>query len=315
VSEPLGLVDAMYAAARWGWYLSAFLLLGASSYAPFFFSLPTGLRDSHRDLASEITRRAARVALAAAALLVLLTAVRLYLQSKTLLDPGEPVTGEFLGAVLGSTWGRGWKRQAIAGLLALIGFALAQRGARGAWLLAVIASLAVGATAGMTGHANTTRSGPGGILLDATHVVAGGLWLGGVGVMLLAGVTACGRLRIEERTDALRALVAGFSRRALVLAPLTITLGVWLAARYLGWSFPLHLTASSYGWVLAGKLTALAGTGAMGAYNWRITQPRLNETGGEQRLRRVSALELLFGVVLLGLTAVLVALPLPEGRM
>src|ERR1043166_10275509 len=144
----------MYAAARWGWYLSAFLLLGASSYAPFFFSLPTGLRDSHRDLASEITRRAARVALAAAALLVLLTAVRLYLQSKTLLDPGEPVTGEFLGAVLGSTWGRGWKRQAIAGVLALTGFALAQRGGRGAWLLAVIARLAVGATAGVTRHPN-----------------------------------------------------------------------------------------------------------------------------------------------------------------
>jgi putative copper export protein len=315
VNDSLGLVDAMYAAARWGWYLSAFLLLGASSYAPFFFSLHTGLRRSHDALAREITRRAARVGLAAAACLLVLTAVRLYLQSKTLLDPGEPVTAEFLKAVLGSNWGRGWKRQAIAGLLALTAFLLAQRGARSAWLLAVITSLAVGATAGMTGHANTARSGSGGILLDATHVTAGGLWLGGVGVMLLAGVTACGRLAAADRSDALRALVAGFSRRALVLAPLTIALGVWLAARYLGWSFPLHLTASSYGWVLAGKLTALAGTGAMGAYNWRITQPRLHETTGERRLRRVSALELLFGVVLLGLTAILVALPLPEGRM
>lgn len=315
MSESLGLVDAIYAAARWGWYLSAFLLLGAASYAPFFFSLHTRLRGSHEALAADITRRAARIALIAAAVLVLLTVLRLYLQSKTLLDPSEPVTGEFLGAVLGSNWGRGWKRQAAAGVLALIAFSLAQKGSRGAWLLAVAASLAVGATAGMTGHANTARSGPGGILLDAAHVVAGGLWLGGVGVMLLAGVSACGRMGAEDRADALRALVAGFSRRALVLAPLTIALGVWLAARYLGWSFPLHLTASSYGWVLAGKLTALAGTGAMGAYNWRITQPRLSEISGERRLRRVSALELFFGVVLLGLTAILVALPLPEGRM
>ncbi len=315
MSESLGLVDAIYAAARWGWYLSAFLLLGASSYAPFFFALHTRVRGSHAELGAEITRRAARIGLVAAAALVALTLCRLYLQSRTLLDPGEPITGDFLRAVLGSNWGRGWKRQAATGLLALLAFALAQRRSRGAWLLAVCSSLALGATAGMTGHANTARSGPGGIVLDAAHVIAGGLWLGGVGVMLLAGVGACRATNAEERTAALRVLVAAFSRRALVLAPLTITLGVWLAARYLGWSFPLHLTASSYGWVLAGKLAALAGTGAMGAYNWRITQPRLSQPEGERGLRRVTALELLFGVVLLALTAILVALPLPEGRM
>jgi len=315
VSAPVSLVDAIYAAARWGWYLAAFLVLGAGSYAPFFFGSHQRLRGSHSDLAAEITRRAARIGLAAAAALLMLTVLRLYLQSRTLLDPSDAITSDFLRAVLGSSWGRGWKRQAGAALLALVAFALARGGSRPGWLAASIASLGVGFTAGMTGHANTARSGPGGILLDAAHVSAGGLWLGGVAVMLLAGVAVCRRLPQGDRPPVLRALVADFSRRALVLAPITIALGVWLAARYLGWSFPLHLTASSYGWVLAGKLAALAGAGAMGAYNWRITQPRLISHEGEQRLRRISALEILFGVILLGLTAVLVALPLPEGGM
>ena len=44
-------------------------------------------------------------------------------------------------------------------------------------------------------------------------------------------------------------------------------------------------------------------------------QPGLTIADGEARLRRCSALELWFGVILLGLTAVLVALPFPEGRM
>ena len=132
---------------------------------------------------------------------------------------------------------------------------------------------------------------------------------------LIAGFGACRELWPEQRPPVIRALVADFSRRAVVFAPLTISLGVWLAARYLGWSWPLHLGGSPYGLALAAKLAALAGVGALGAYNWRFTQPRIARTGGESRLRRFSVLELVLGVILLGVTAVLVALPLPEAPM
>ena len=305
---PFSLVDAAYAAARWGWYLAAFLVLGAGSYAPFLFRGPSSLRATDPGIAAELTRRAARIGLVAAGVLLLLSALRLYLQARTLNDPTEPLTLDFFRAVLGSGWGRGWKRQAAA-------FAAARSGSRVAWLVALAGSAGIGLTAGMTGHANTGKSGPGGMLIDAAHVTAGGIWLGGLAVMLFAGVAACGALEPEHRPVVLRSLVGDFSRRAQVYAPLTIALGVWLAARYLGWSWPLHLGRSTYGWVLAGKLAALAGVAALGGYNWRISQPRLTRAGGESRLRRFSTLELWFGLVLLGITAVLVSLPLPEGGM
>jgi putative copper export protein len=314
VSASFSLVDAAFVAARWGWFAATFLLLGAGSYAPFLFRARTALHTTDPEVAGELARRAATIGLAASLTLLALAIVRLYLQARTLVDPTEPVTAEFLRAVLSSSWGRGWLRQTAMAALAMLAFVAARSktGSRIGWFVASAAGGGLGFTAGMTGHANTARAGTGGLLLDAAHVWAGGLWLGGLAVMLIAGLGACHRAKPEERPPLIRALVADFSRRALVFGPLTIGLGIWLAAHYLGWRWPFHLAESTYGWVLGGKLAALAGVAALGGYNWRITQPRLARDGGESRVRRFSALELFFGGVLLAITAVLVALPLPE---
>jgi putative copper export protein len=314
VTDPVNLVDASYAAARWGWYLAVFLVVGAGSYAPFFFRLPS-LTASHPGVGRELTRRAARLGFGAAIALLLLAMLRLYLQARTLNDPAEPLTTEFFRAVLGTRWGKGWQYQTGMGILALIGFTAARGGKRWGWLLGLASCAGLGLTAGITGHASSAKSGSLGLLLDGAHLLAGALWLGGLAVLFVAGLGACTSVPAAERPAVLGVLVAGFSRRALIVAPLTVALGIWLAARYLGWVWPLHLFESGYGWVLAAKLAALAGVGALGAYNWRITQPGLSKADGEARLRRCSALELWFGVILLGLTAVLVALPFPEGRM
>ena len=317
MNVPVSLAEAAYAAARWGWLLATFLLLGAGSYAPFLFRTRTALHTTDPAVAIELARRARLTGLVAGFLLLALSLVRLELQAKSLVDPSESVTWEFLRTLLGSSWGKGWLRQLIMAALALVGFAVARREqwSHAGWLLAVAAGGGLGFTAGMTGHANTARAGLGGLLLDAAHVWAGGLWLGGLAVLLIAGLGACHRASSSERPALIRALVADFSRRALVFAPLTVGLGIWLAAHYLGWRWPFHLAESTYGWVLVGKLAALAGVVALGGYNWRITQSRIAKDGGEARLRRFSGWELFFGALLLGLTAVLVALPLPEGRM
>lgn len=315
MNGPYTPLDATYAAARWGWYVAAFLVLGAGSYAPFLVRLRTGLDATHPELAVDLARRAAGIGSRAALALLLLAAFRLYLETRTLLDPGDRVTAELLRATLSTGWGRGWLRQSVMALLAAVAFVSAGRGATFGWMVAAAASGGVGFTAGMTGHAVTSRAGPGGFLLDAAHVWAGGLWLGGLAVLFLAGLPACRGLPAEERPVLLRALVADFSRRALLFGPLTIGLGVWLAARYLGWSWPFHLTESSYGLVLAVKLAALAAVAAMGAYNWRVVQPALARPEGEERIGRSAGLELLFGLLLLAATAVLVALPFPDEAM
>jgi putative copper export protein len=315
VNEPYALQDAAYAAARWGSYLTTFLALGAGSYAPFLFRSRAGIRATDPDLAGEISHRAARIGLWSALGLLGFHAVRLYLQSRSLLDPTDPLTAEFLRAVIGSGWGKGWLRQLLIALIAMIGFVGAARGSRIGWMVAAAAGGGAALVAGMTGHAATERSGPGGMLLDAAHVLAGGLWLGGLAVMLAAGMGACRSRPAERRPALLRALVADFSRRALVLGPIAIGLGVWLAARYLGWGWPLHLLETGYGKTLGVKLLCLAGVAVLGAWNWRVVQPALAEPAGEGRLRKSGRLELILGLCLLAATAVMVALPLPGDEM
>ena len=315
MTESFTLLDAGYAAARWGWYLTVFLVLGASGYAPFLLRARTALSVTHPELAAGLARRSARIGLRASVFLVGFVAIRLYLQSRTLLETGEPLSADFLEAVIGTGWGRGWLRQAAMALLALLGFAAATRASRFGWMVAVAASGGLGLVAGMTGHAATERGGELGVLLNAAHVWAGGFWLGGLAVLLLAGLPACRGLSAEERPKMVRTLVADFSRRALVFGPLAIGLGVWLAIRYLGWRWPLELLDSNYAAALTVKLIALAGVAAIGAYNWRVVQPTLNHPIGESRLRRSSVRELVLGILLLAATAVLVALPLPGDEM
>lgn len=311
MSDAYSLLDAAYAAARWGWYLAAFLVLGAGSYAPFLFAHRTRLDATDPGLELSIARRAARIGLLASVVLLLCGVLRLWFQSKTMLDTGEPVTADIVRAVLGTAWGKGWERQGAMTLLALVAFAAATRGSRFGWMVASAAGGGLGVTAGMTGHAATAASGPGGLFLDAAHVWAGGFWLGGLAVMLLAGMGACRLLPAERHAPVIRTLVADFSRRATIFAPLTIGLGVWLAIRYLGWRWPLELGHSSYGLTLAVKLGAVAIVGLLGAYHWKQVQPKPGKPFDERGFERTGTLEWMAGTLLLAATAVLVSLPLP----
>jgi putative copper export protein len=201
------------------------------------------------------------------------------------------------------------------GGLALLGFAAAGRGSRLGWMVAAAAGGGLGLVAGMTGHAATPRGGTLGLFLNAAHVWAGGFWLGGLAVLLAAALPACRAASGEERRRLVRILVADFSRRALVFAPLAVGFGIWLAIRYIGWSWPFSLLDTRYGITLGIKLLALGGVALLGAWNWRVVQPKLVDASGESRLRRSGRLELLIGMLLLAATAALVALPLPGDEM
>jgi putative copper export protein len=143
-------------------------------------------------------------------------------------------------------------------------------------------------------------------------VGAGGVWIGGLFVLMLAGLPACHVAEAEVRSSARRLLVGLFSSRALIAAPLTVGFGAWLGVQYLGWSWPLTLFDSSYGGALAVKVALVIAIAVLGARNWRYVQPRLEQPEGERLFRRTGGAEVLLSVLLLGVTAVLVALSFAE---
>ncbi len=313
--EGASLLDLLYALARWGWYVALFLVLGAGTYAPSLLRARTGLDAVEPDLSRRITRRAARIGLFAALALAGLALIRLRLQLAGFVEPGEPITRELLTATLGTTWGKGWLGQAALAALAVPVFAWALGQGRGGWTLAHAIGGGLGLASGATGHAAAGAGGRYAWLLDAAHVWAGGLWLGGLALLLCSALPAVRSLPEASRRAAVRALVADFSRRALLVAPVAVAVGAVLAVLYLGWRWPLELLDSAYGRLLGLKLVALVAVGLLGAYNWRVVQPGLKRDGDERRLRASAWTELLFGALLLAATAVLVATGLPGQEM
>lgn len=266
--------------------------------------------DDH-PVAAALRPGAARLGLLGAALLLVSVAVRLAFQLQSFVEPGEPVTRELVQLVIGETaWGRGWLMQFGAGMAAMGGYLAAILVPGPGWIGAGVGAGLVAAAAPLTGHALSEVAGRSGILLDALHVVGGSAWLGTLLVTVAAGLAPLARLEPGPRAVLVARLVTAFSPVALVGSGLAVAAGVVLGWRYLDGS-PALLFGTDYGRALLFKLAALAGVAGLGAWNWRVLLPRLGTPPATGALGRSARIELLLGLLLLAITAVLVALPMP----
>ena len=305
--DDLPLPIDLYAAGRWLAYLAVLALIGACAFAAL---VPRWRRstDDDRSLAARALAGTWTVAAIAAPLLLLAHLVRAWGQVRSFLDPGEPFTWDAARPVLFATaWGRGWLAQLVAATLSVpLALIAPRRPAIGLALLGT-AALAVAATEPLTGHAVEHPWGAGlGVGLHALHLLGGGLWLGTLFTMFGAGLRIA---RDGDSTDVAE-MVAAFSPLALTGAAVAVGAGSLLAYAYIG-DFPA-LWGTSYGRALLIKLGLLATTMTIGAWNWRRVRPRLGSPSATAELRRSSGLEVLLGLVLLAVTAVLVALPAPK---
>jgi copper transport protein len=304
--------SAGYAAIRGLLFVSMLALVGALAL-PLAILPVTARRGPELAAALRpgIERGAARLGMAAAAALLVAALARLWAQSASLFGPAEALQPARIGTTLAlQPWATGWWLQVAAVVLAVAGFALAMRGARGGWALAGMGGVAAAVTPALSGHAVAS---PGmawlAIPADALHVLAAGGWLGGLLALVVVGLPAARRLERERRGAAVSALVQGFSPVALGLAAVLVTTGLVAAWLHLG-----DVTAlwnSAYGRTLLLKLGLVAGVVLAGAHNFLRVRPALGDETGTRRLRWSAAVELLLALLVIGVTAVLVAIPPP----
>lgn len=297
----------LYAAVRWLTFLGVLGVVGAVAFR--LLVLPGARRREAAGAAlfAPAARRAAGLGLALGALLAVAAALRLYAQSYALHGPEGALEAALVWTMLSRTvWGWGWTLQAAAAALALAGFSLARRGSRAGWPLAAAAALLAAFSPALSGHAAAV---PGraalAVVADGVHVLGAGGWLGGLLLVLGAGVPAALRLGAEERGRGVAALVNAFSPVALLCAGVVVSTGVLSAALHL--ETLSDLWGSGYGRTLLLKLALLAGVFGTGAYNWLRVRPALGSEAAAGRLRRSAALELAVGALVLAATAVLVA--------
>jgi len=262
--------------------------------------------ESEAELRARALERLGVVAFAAALLIPVAVLAALRAQAAQLVDEGETLNGAHYTMALASRWGTGLKTQGVAALFAVIAWIPWKGRPWLGWRMAPLAAFGLAATLPLTGHARAMFHGSSlGVLNGACHVIGAGLWLGTLAVLASTAWLGPEDGRVVRVTK----VISAFSPVALVGATLTALSGAISGWQTVG-SFQA-LTGTEYGRTLILKLCCLAGVAALGAFNWKVVQPKLERGAGEDLLRRSAWTELGVGVLLLLVTAVLVALPAP----
>lgn len=299
----------LYVAIRWLQFSAILVLTGAVAFYLAVLGLVKRKRGPDSPMLEVAAGRAANIGLYASVALVAVAGTRLLAQSYAMHAPGAGFAPALMWSMIAqTTWGLGWILQVVAAVGAIAGFTLARRASANGWRLAAV-SAAVGALSpALSGHA---ASAPAlrtlAILADTIHIIAASGWLGSLFVLLVAGIPAAMQLKSDDRGLAVADLVNAFSPTALVFAGITASAGVFAAWLHLGNVSALWQT--QYGKTLLVKLVVLGIVTATGAYNFLYVKPKLGTEESVNGIKRSATIEVSVALVVLLITAVLVATP------
>jgi putative copper export protein/methionine-rich copper-binding protein CopC len=275
-------------------------VIGAVAFRFVVLPRAIGLDASASD---DIAMRIASFATGASALFLLAALAKLYLEMR-MLSGNAAMDAEHLRTMTMSTsWGSAWRAQLLAALGAFVGFMVVQRIAAG-WWLAALSAITLAVASAFGGHAASAEQVRTlAVATDALHILGAAGWMGS---LLWLVVAAVGPGRSASRVAS---LVHAFSPAALAFAVIIAVTGLvsaWLRLGQLS-----ALWSSGYGQVLLVKLALLAVLAFIGFHNWQRVRPTLGTDEATVRLERSAKLELGVGLLIIVVTAILVATPTP----
>jgi len=255
---------------------------------------------------SAVRRRALHMLRLAVTLVAIALAWRLVQQAAAFADAPSEWTSTVSLVLLQTSWGTGWLVQGAGLVLVAVASGASTRRAGAAWLPLGIGVLALAASPALSGHAiGAPRLVALAVAADTLHVLGAGAWLGTLLVIVVAALPAVS----SAAPGTLLAMLDRFSPLALASAGAVVLSGAFASWLHLGALDALW--TSPYGRTLLVKLGIVACVAALGAYNWRVVTPRLRATGEGAALRRSALVELSLALLLVVVTALLVATPLP----
>jgi putative copper export protein/methionine-rich copper-binding protein CopC len=305
-----GLVPAG-TAQRWIHLLATVLLLGVV----VFRSGVLNARRHEKELAAVAERARGnlrRLAWTAGGLLVITLVTRLTYQLGELGTDGGTAWDMLPFLLFRTAWGAGWFLHLAAIVLVVTGLVVARRegGAGRGWGILTGAAILLPLVPALQGHAMGAEARALAIPVLWVHVAAVGSWLGGLLVLILVGLPAVKKAGPSEGgLPRLARLVNAFSRVALVAVAFIVVSGA--ATSFLVGPGLMEIVESTWGRTLILKLALLAGAFLLGFYNWRRVRPALAERPDPGALRIPATVEAILGIIVLLVTAVLVATPLP----
>lgn len=310
-SGAFGADSPVYVIIRWLEFAALLVTIGAVAFKQLVLGFLARKENPDSPMIPDAARRAARLGHSALLLLALTAGARLLAQSFAMHGSPDWLRPQLIGEmVANTTWGIGWLIQLLGLVIALVAFHKA-RGpgrAKGWWRLGTAGAIILAFTPAFSGHASSSpKLTAMAILFDGIHVLSAGGWLGSLLMVVLAGIPAAFALTEGERGPMAAEVVNAFSPTALAFAAAIGMTGVFAAWLHIGSVSGLWQT--QYGKTLLIKLAILSVVAVTGAYNWLRVKPHLGTVEGASRIRRSATIELGVGVLVILVTAVLVALP------
>ncbi len=299
----------LYVMIRWMQFIAILVLTGAVAFKVVVLGLFQNNGQPNASMLEDASLRAANIGFHAALALGLVVLLRLVAQSYAMHGPGSGFAPAVMWAMIGrTTWGWGWLLQFLATTVAIAGFSSARRDPTRGWNIAAVGAVLGAFAPALSGHAASAPVlKPLVIFADGIHILGASGWLGSLLVLLVAGIPAAMRLDMDDRGPAVADLVSVYSPTALVFAGVTVLAGVFSGWIHLGTISALWQT--DYGDTLLVKLAVLGIVIATAAYNFLYVRPRLGKVEGVLNIRRSATIEVTVAVVVLLVTAVLVATP------
>jgi len=240
--------------------------------------------------------------------------VRLFAEWRLMSDiSGTASLAPLWGIVTGTTWGWGWLAGVGGALVVLGGWRLASARRAGSTTLAAIGGLAMVVSPALSGHAAAASPMALNVALDASHVLMAGFWVGGLFIMLVAGLPAVLRDASASGDVAVAALVNSFHPVALVAAPFVVLSGAGSAWLRLG--SPANLLGSAYGQTLLIKLVLVLCVAVLGVHNSARARRRLGTPETTRTFRVTAWAEVAIAALVLAVTTVLIVTPMPAQPM
>lgn len=285
--------------AATGWLLFAGLVLTVGASAARWLIVPRAFAPGGDRERMVVT--AGRMGLAGAAVLPVAMALVFHRQLTEFRDPFATWSEDATLLLRDTEWGTTFVVAAAAAVATLLVWGFIARGRAWAWLAAPPLATGLSAYPALSGHA----SGTGELTAltvpsDTAHVLAAGVWVGGLAFVLYADA----RSRRDRGGSELPRLVPAFSPVAVLsvgVLILTGTVASWAQLDGLA-----ALTGTTYGRLLLGKLGLVAVVMGLGLLNWKRLTPVLATPEGPAALRRSASLELFLAQLVLLVTAVLV---------
>jgi putative copper export protein/methionine-rich copper-binding protein CopC len=305
--------SAGYVIVRFAGFVALLVVIGAAVFGTLVLGLLSRRGGVAADQVDSSASRAARIGMVAGWVLLVASLARLAAQAIALHGERASDLSLLPALILGTSWGVSWMLQLVAAIVAVASYGMARRsGMRrtGPWTLALLASIVLAASPAFASHAaSSPRLQSLAIIVDGIHVFGAAGWLGSLFVVVAAGIPAASSASAEQRAMAIADLIESFSPTAFVFAGIVVASGVFAAWIHVG-GFDA-LISSRYGVLLLAKVAVVVVVGGLGAFNWRFVRPRLKTGEASSALRRNARAELMAALVVLVITAVLVAVPTP----